>query len=171
MGICVTHANAQSRRAANVPGRTCPARAGLVCYNSSSLNVTLAAILPATSLIGALISLVQVELLMDTTQLAQMVTWLDEQHRRDRAEIAKLQQRIESQTNEIQEQARRLKDLEAQVTATQGQLGRFAQIEQSLQNMRNELVLMVNGQNEEVSKVQREVERARMGDRETFSAP
>ena len=33
---------------------------------------------------------------MDTTQLAQMVSWLDEEHRRDRGEVAKLQQRIES---------------------------------------------------------------------------
>ena len=44
---------------------------------------------------------------MDLTQLAQMVTWLDEEHRRDRAEIARLQQRIEAQSSDIVEQARR----------------------------------------------------------------
>ena len=49
---------------------------------------------------------------MDTTQLAQMVTWLDEQHRRDRTEITRLQQRLEAQTNETQEQARRIQELE-----------------------------------------------------------
>ena len=31
---------------------------------------------------------------MDTAQLAQMVTWLDEEHRRDRAEISRLQQQL-----------------------------------------------------------------------------
>ena len=106
---------------------------------------------------------------MDTTQLAQMVTWLDEQHRRDRTEITRLQQRIEAQTNETQEQARRVQELEARLTSTQTQLGRFDQVEQALQNLKNEITLMVNSQGEEVTKVQREVERARMTDRESFS--
>lgn len=106
---------------------------------------------------------------MDVTQLAQMVNWLDEQHRRDRAEVAKLQQRIESQANEMQEQARRVKELEVRLTNTQTQLGRFTQIEQALQNLKNEVTLMVNNQAEESAKAQREMERMRMGDREAFS--
>ncbi|MCO6453594.1 MAG: hypothetical protein J5I90_22620 [Caldilineales bacterium] len=106
---------------------------------------------------------------METTQLAQMVNWLDEQHRRDRAEIAKLQQRVESQTNEIQEQARRVKELEARLTNTQSQLGRFTQLEQALQNLKNEVTLLVNNQMEETTRVQREQERARLADREVNS--
>ncbi|HEY52841.1 MAG TPA: hypothetical protein G4N94_05225 [Caldilineae bacterium] len=106
---------------------------------------------------------------MDTTQLAQMVTWLDEQHRRDRTEITKLQQRIEAQTNEAQEQARRIQELEARLTSAQTQLGRFDQIEQALQNLKNEITLMVNAQGDEVAKMQREIERSRMTDRESFS--
>lgn len=106
---------------------------------------------------------------MDTTQLAQMVTWLDEQHRRDRAEIAKLQQRLEAQTNELQEQARRIKELEARLTSVQAQLGRFNQLEQALQNLKNEVTLMVNNQAEELNKAQREAERIRMSDREAFA--
>jgi DNA repair exonuclease SbcCD ATPase subunit len=106
---------------------------------------------------------------MDTTQLAQMVTWLDEQHRRDRAEIAKLQQRLEAQTNEMQEQARRIKELEARLTSVQAQLTRFTQIEQALQNLKNEVTLLVNNQAEELAKAQREAERIRMGDREAFT--
>ena len=106
---------------------------------------------------------------MDTTQLAQMVTWLDEQHRRDRAEIARLQQRLEAQTNEAQEQGRRIQELEARITSTQAQLSRFSQIEQSLQNFKNELTIMINAQAEENSKAMREVERSRMTDREATS--
>ena len=67
---------------------------------------------------------------MDIAQLAQMVNWLDEEHRRDRAEIARLQQRIEAQSADVIEQARRIQDLEARLAATQGHLGRFNQIEQ-----------------------------------------
>ncbi|MCP4210660.1 MAG: hypothetical protein GY764_04195 [Halieaceae bacterium] len=106
---------------------------------------------------------------MDTTQLAQMVTWLDEQHRRDRAEITRLQQRLESQTNELQEQARRMQELEARLVSTQTQLGKFTQIEQSIDNLKAEVVHMYNTQAEEVTKGQRELERARMTDRETFT--
>ena len=52
---------------------------------------------------------------MDIAQLAQMVNWLDEEHRRDRGEIARLQQRLESQSGDIIEQARRIQELEAQL--------------------------------------------------------
>ena len=69
---------------------------------------------------------------MDTDQLTQMVTWLDEEHRRDRGEVAKLQQRIESQATEVVEQARRIQELESQLASTQAQLVRFNQVDQSM---------------------------------------
>jgi len=106
---------------------------------------------------------------MDNTQLAQMVTWLDEQHRRDREELTKLQQRVEAQTNTLQEQARRIKSLEAQLSTAKLQLGRFDQIDETIQNMRNELTLMVNAQNEEMAKMRRELEQSRMTDRQATS--
>ena len=106
---------------------------------------------------------------MDITQLAQMVTWLDEQHRRDREELTKLQQRVEAQTNTIQEQARRIKTLETQLSAARMQLGRFDQIDEAMQNMRNELTLMVNSQSEELARTRRELEQARMTDRQALS--
>jgi len=106
---------------------------------------------------------------MDTTQLAQMVTWLDEQHRRDREELTKLQQRVEAQTSTLQEQARRIKSLESQLSTTKMQLGRFNQIDESLQNMRNELTIIVNAQSEDISKARRELEQSRMTDREAIS--
>ncbi|HFQ95384.1 MAG TPA: hypothetical protein ENK30_02315 [Anaerolineae bacterium] len=98
-----------------------------------------------------------------------MVTWLDEQHRRDREELTKLQQRVEAQTNTIQEQARRIKTLETQLSAARMQLGRFDQIDESMQNMRNELTLMVTSQSEELAKTRRELEQARMTDRQALS--
>ncbi len=106
---------------------------------------------------------------MDNTQLAQMVTWLDEQHRRDREELTKLQQRVEAQTNTLQEQARRIKSLEAQLSTAKMQLGRFEQIDEALQNMRNELTIMVNAQTEEIAKTRRELEQSRMTDRQANS--
>ena len=106
---------------------------------------------------------------MDITQLAQMVTWLDEQHRRDREELTKLQQRVEAQTNTIQEQARRIKSLETQLSAARMQLSRFDQIDEAMQNLRNELGLMITGQSEELARTRRELEQARMADRQALS--
>ncbi|MFO7633066.1 MAG: hypothetical protein R6W76_11025 [Caldilinea sp.] len=106
---------------------------------------------------------------MDLTQLAQMVTWLDEEHRRDRAEIARLQQRIEAQSSDIVEQARRIQELEGRLAGTQAQFSRFGQVEQAIQNTKTELVGLVERAYEERVSGQREIERARMSDREMLS--
>ncbi len=106
---------------------------------------------------------------MDLTQLAQMVTWLDEEHRRDRAEIARLQQRIEAQSSDIIEQARRIQELEGRLASTQAQFTRFNQVEQAIQNTKNELVGLVERAYEERVSGQRELERSRMSDREMLS--
>ncbi|RME84066.1 MAG: hypothetical protein D6775_06525 [Caldilineae bacterium] len=98
-----------------------------------------------------------------------MVTWLDEQHRRDRNEITKLQQRIEAQNNEIQEQARRIKELEGRLASTQSQYNRINQLEEAIANLRQELVLKIDAQAEETARIQRESEGARMTDRETLT--
>ena len=104
---------------------------------------------------------------MDLDQLAQMVTWLDEEHRRDRAEIAKLQQRIESQATEAVEQARRIQELEGQLASTQAQLVKFSQVDQALQQLKNEIVLMIQRQEEQRLQDQRELERGRVLERES----
>ena len=104
---------------------------------------------------------------MDTDQLSQMVTWLDEEHRRGRGEIAKLQQRIEGQATEIVEQARRIQELEGLLASTQAQLVRFSQVDQALQQLKTELVLMLQRQEEQRLADQRESERLRGAERES----
>ncbi len=106
---------------------------------------------------------------MDIAQLAQMVNWLDEEHRRDRAEIARLQQRIESQSADIIEQARRIQELEGRLAGTQGQLTKFNQIEFAIQNTKMELTGLVERNEETRVQTQREVERSRLSDRELLS--
>ena len=67
---------------------------------------------------------------------------------------------------EIVEQARRVQELEGQLASTQAQLLRFNQVDQSLQQLKNELVLMLQRQDEQHSKDLRESERLRAGERE-----
>jgi hypothetical protein len=97
-----------------------------------------------------------------------MVTWLDEEHRRDREELAKLDQRLQSMAIEKQEQARRIQDLEGRLASTHAQLARFTQIEQALQQLKNEVVVLLDKQTEARLHAEREAERARLSDREAL---
>ncbi len=106
---------------------------------------------------------------MDLTQLSQMVNWLDEEHRRDRTEIARLQQRLESQTSDLIDQARRIQELEGRLAATQAQFTRFGQIDSSIENTKQELITLVERGEEARSQGQRELERARLSDREVLA--
>jgi DNA repair exonuclease SbcCD ATPase subunit len=106
---------------------------------------------------------------MDTAQIAQMVNWLDEEHRRDRAEIARLQQRLEAQSSDIVEQARRIQELEARLAGTQAHLTKFGQIEHAIQNTKLEVTALVERTEESRAQGQRELEQARMSDREMLS--
>ncbi len=106
---------------------------------------------------------------MDTAQLAQMVTWLDEEHRRDRAEISRLQQQIESQAGDSVEQARRIQELEGRLATTIAQLGRFTQLEQQIDSVKQEFGLMLDRGDEVRMQAAREYERGRLADREALS--
>ena len=106
---------------------------------------------------------------MDLTQLSQMVGWLDEEHRRDREELAKLGQRLQSMTVENQEQARRIQELEGRLASTQAQLTQFAQLQQALQQLKNEVIVMLDKQSDARLQGERETERARLSDREALS--
>ena len=106
---------------------------------------------------------------MDLTQLSQMVSWLDEEHRHDREELAKLDQRLQSLGVENQQQARRIQELEGRLASTAAQLTRFTQLEQALQQLKNEMVVMLDKQTESRMQAEREAERAWMSDRENAS--
>ena len=105
---------------------------------------------------------------MDLTQLSQMVSWLDEEHRRDREEIARLDQRLQSMAIEKQEQSRRIQDLESRLASTHAQLTRFTQIEQALQQLKGEVVVLLDKQVEARLTAERDIERARVSDREAL---
>lgn len=105
---------------------------------------------------------------MDLTQLSQMVSWLDEEHRRDREELARLDQRLQNMAIEKQEQSRRIQDLESRLASTQAQLTRFTQLEQALQQLKGEVVVLLDKQTEARLNAERDAERSRISDREAL---
>jgi chromosome segregation ATPase len=106
---------------------------------------------------------------MDVGQLTQMTTWLDEEHRRDKAELIRLQQRLESQEAEQQDQARLIKELETRLMGMQAQLLKHAQLEKALQQLKEEVVQMFAQADERRQQEGREAERVRSIERDNVS--
>jgi chromosome segregation ATPase len=106
---------------------------------------------------------------MDSGQLTQMVTWLDEEHRRDKAEIVRLQQHLERQEGEMQDMARVVQDMEGRVAGLQAQLLKFAQLEASLQQLKDEVIQMFDQADERRQQEGREAERVRAIERDNVS--
>ena len=104
---------------------------------------------------------------MNLNQATKMLTWLDEEHRRDKTELAKLQQRVESQAAEITEQARRIQELEGRLARTQAQLTKFPQLEKALDQLRAELVLLIERHDEQRRKAEMDAERVRQVERDS----
>jgi len=96
-----------------------------------------------------------------------MVTWLDEERRRDKTELAKLQQRVESQSAEIAEQARRIQEQEGSLARTRAQLTKFPQLEKALDQLRDELVLLVERHDEQRRKAEIDAARVRRVEQES----
>jgi epidermal growth factor receptor substrate 15 len=76
---------------------------------------------------------------MEHSQLSQMVNWLDKEHQRDRAELNQLEQRVETLTEEKQEQANRIAELEAELAALHAQVDRVTQIEGYFERFKQEM--------------------------------
>jgi hypothetical protein len=106
---------------------------------------------------------------MDVGQLTQMTTWLDEEHRRDKAELVRIQQRVESQEAELTDQARLIQDLEGRVAGLQAQLLKFTQYDASLQQLKEEVVHMFAQADERRQQEGREAERVRVVERDNVS--
>ena len=103
---------------------------------------------------------------MDLAQLEQMVGWLDEERRKDKDELARLRQRMEQQSQAGTEQLQRFQELDSRVSAVQPQLARIARLEQSLEQLRKELVALVEQSDQKMVAAQRESERSRLIERE-----
>lgn len=73
-----------------------------------------------------------------TTQTAQMVSWLDEERRKDKALITKLEERTASQAALIEDQTRRIHALEGEITAVRNKMLSITTFDESLARIRTE---------------------------------
>ncbi len=106
---------------------------------------------------------------MDLNQATQMITWLDEERRRDRADLVKAQQRLEGQAGQIEDLTSAVQSLEGRLASAMAQLTRMERIERAMEQLRNEIVLMIQKQEEERRQAEREAARARLIEQENLS--
>jgi len=103
---------------------------------------------------------------MELAQLEQIVNWLDEEHRRSRNEIVRLGHLVESQNADLVDQNKLIQELESSLSRAGLQSQRMQQLEEALDKTRQEMVALLEREEEQRQRVQRDQERARVGERE-----
>jgi len=106
---------------------------------------------------------------MDLNQATQMITWLDEERRKDKAELVRLRQQVSTQAELLTEQSRRIQDLEGRLAAVQTQLTRIERFEESLRKLKEEIVLLIEKYEERRQQAERDAERLRQVERDSQS--
>ena len=106
---------------------------------------------------------------MDLGQLSQMTTWLDEEHRRSKAELVQLKQMVTNEEAELQDQSRTLKDLEGRIAGMQTHLIKAAQLQAAMEQLREEVVHLLAKSEERRQQEARELERLRSVERDNNS--
>jgi chromosome segregation ATPase len=99
---------------------------------------------------------------MELNQVAKRVTWLDEERRRDKDEIARLQSQLDAQAEEMRDQTRHMQELEGRLASIQAQLTALPVLERALQQFKDEIVLMVERQENQRQEEARDAARVRL---------
>ena len=106
---------------------------------------------------------------MDLGQLSQMTTWLDEEHRRSKAELVQLKQMVANEEAELQDQSRTLKDLEGRIAGMQTHLIKASQLQAAMEQLREEVIHLLAQSEERRQQEAREMERLRSVERDNTS--
>lgn len=99
---------------------------------------------------------------MNLSQITQQVSWLDKERRRDKDDISRLQSLLDTQAEEMDDQARHIQELEGRLASVQAQLTSLHVLDRALQQFKDEVVLLVERQEEQRREKDREANRVRL---------
>jgi len=105
---------------------------------------------------------------MDTNPTAKMVAWLDEERRKDKALITKLEERTASQQALISDQTRRIMDLENQIAGLRSAIIPISTFDETITRLRMEFNASIEQLESRRSNVDLDVKKLRDTDREQF---
>jgi len=95
-------------------------------------------------------------------QLAQQIKWMEDERRKDKAQISTLQERLAGQTREIEDLVRHLQDTDTNLKATNAAIARMLNTDRVLEEFKADLVGMINRLDDERKKYERESDRLRI---------
>lgn len=105
---------------------------------------------------------------MELAEIIQRLSFLDEERRKDRETMATLLERVEAQTGRLEAQKRQIQELEGLLAGTRAELTKFTRIERAMEQLRAELTLLIEANEEKRSKAYQELNRLRQLEQETI---
>jgi len=103
---------------------------------------------------------------MDLDQATQMINWLDEERRKDKAQIAELANQVTQQYSQMAGLNKSLQDVEERLARLQSQALRYAQLEQTLGQTRLEIQKMIEASDKRRLQADEEQFKIRQQERE-----
>ena len=106
---------------------------------------------------------------MDLNQASQMINWLETERRKDKAALSTLLERVQSLSNELVDQSKRIQDLQSALADTQLKLNKISQFDRQFEQLRTDLVGEMDRREESYHRVVRDAEQMRKVDLETVN--
>lgn len=103
---------------------------------------------------------------MDTSEATQLLTWLEEERRRDKALLVELQKSTGQYEAHFSNLAHKVAELEERLTQTSTQLAQASRSDQALQQFKDEVLLEVERSEERIRKQADEREKRLRGERQ-----
>lgn len=106
---------------------------------------------------------------MEYSQLESRITYLDNQHRREQADIAQLRHRLDLRENEREDLLKRIEALEAELTKSKAEANRIGFLEGMLERFKSEMKVTVETQDKKHRQAIQELTRSQKGEAEAQS--
>jgi DNA repair exonuclease SbcCD ATPase subunit len=103
---------------------------------------------------------------MNTDQSFQLLSWLDEEHRKDKTMMSEILSQLDQHLTQITGLTRGLQDLEERLARVQNQSLRYSQIEQALGQVKTEVTLLFEQFNQRVQQREEDAFKLRLQERE-----
>ncbi|MFL7793865.1 MAG: hypothetical protein AB8I69_17100 [Anaerolineae bacterium] len=98
---------------------------------------------------------------METTQMTQMLQWLEEERRKDKALVATLQEQVRHQEEQLSQQSAQVQDLVTKLTNIQNLIAKVTDFEETVSNYKSEILFELDRREGAQKKDKSETERLR----------
>ena len=98
---------------------------------------------------------------MDLAEVRNLVKWIDEQQRKGRQEVATLQQQFAGQQRETSDMAKRVLELEGQLSTAHARITRLSKVDDQMDRLKAEIIHLIEQSDDRRVQSEKEMERLR----------